>query len=507
MKRIFTLLLGALFLLGLLPVAALADEAPAALHTNHDDWTPWTETYTLPRESGKYVLMNDIAMTAPVELDGQEITLCLNGKTVKQVGGGDYERFYRINGTTLVTICDCTAHLDANGKYVAGVMTGGTNSAFLFDAASSATLTLYDGILTGNSAAAGGCIVVQGNSCFNMYGGEISDNHARNGNGGGIYASGTTTINLFGGTISGNTAAKPEAVGRGGGIFTSAASCTLQGVTISGNSADQGGGVFINNGKVSMEDGTVISGNTAAVDGGGIRLINGDATHNPKLVVKGGRITGNAADTGGGLYVGNGGSIELLGGEVRENTAFSGVGGMGIAGTAAVTLGSVVITGNTGGTAGGVHFLQGAVTFDGAPAIIGNTLTDGTACNFLYEAGEGSAVSLGGLADGAQIGITLVSGAAGISASGATEKNAAYFFSDNVEGKSWYATQNGLELGVAPDPTEPPATEPAAEATEPAPVEPKPAKTKGIGPAVWAAAGVAVAAAAVGAVLLIRKKK
>ena len=498
------MLIVAIFVLSLLPVFALADESPIPGHTNHDDWTQWTNSAILPSEDGKYVLMNDINMSMPVVLEDKEITICLNGKTVKQVGEGEYERFYRINGSTMVTICDCTAHVDASGKYVAGVMTGGTNSAFLFDSDSSATLTIYDGILTGNSAAAGGCIVVQGKSYFNMYGGEISNNRARNGNGGAIYASGTTTVTILGGTISGNSATKAEGVSRGGGIFTSAGSCTLQGVTITGNSADQGAGVFVNNGTVNMDDGTVISGNTAAIDGGGIRLGNKDDSHNPVFLMQGGEITGNVADTGGALCMGTGSEVKLIGGAVKGNTAATGVGGILAAGT--LTLGNLAVTQNVGGTAGGVHFLQGTVKFDGAPVIVDNTLTDGTTCNFLYEAREEGSMSLLGVTSGAKIGVTLVSGLPGISATGANEENAAYFFSDNVEGKSWYATPNGLELGKAPDPTEPPITEPATEATEPKSEDTDPDKPEGVSPVIWVAVAVAVAGA-VGTALVLKKKK
>lgn len=504
MKRIVALISATLLMLSLLPVPALADESPIPTHTNHDDWIRWTNAATLPSEDGRYVLMNDIEMSAPIVLEDKNITLCLNGKTVKQVGTGDYERFYRINGSTAVAICDCTAHVDETGKYVAGVMTGATNSAFLFDADSSATLTLYDGILTGNSAAAGGCIVVQGKSYFNMYGGEISDNHARNGNGGGIYASASSTVAILGGTISGNTATKAEGVSRGGGLFTSAGSCSLQDVVISGNSADQGAGVYVNNGTTNVDDGTAIIDNVASIDGGGIRIANQDSTHDPVLLMQNGRIAGNTADTGGALCMGTGSEAKLIGGTITGNTALTGVGGILAAGT--LVLGNVTITENVGGMAGGVHFLQGTVKFDGSPVIVDNTLTDGTACNLLYEAQDGGSLSLLGIGSGTKIGVTLAAGLPGITATGANDDNAAYFFSDNVEGKVWYATANGFELGMMPEATEPPATQPTTEATEPTDEEPDDEEHTPGSPWVWAAVAVAVAGAMATA-LAVKKKK
>lgn len=111
--------------------------------------------------------------------------------------------------------------------------------------------------------------------------------------------SGTDLIITGSGKITGST---------GSGIYVkSGAEVTLQSGTITGNTAQYGGG--INNAGTLIVTGGTITGNTASVSGGGIYSA-GD------LSVTGGKITGNAAPKGSGIYYGGksftlGGSPEI----------------------------------------------------------------------------------------------------------------------------------------------------------------------------------------------------
>jgi hypothetical protein len=120
----------------------------------------------------------------------------------------------------------------------------------------------------------------------------------------------------------------------GGGVYVSGGTFTMSGGTISGNTASSGGGVFVS-GSVyasvtfTMSGGT-ISDNTAAAfspslsSGGGV-YVGGGGT----FTMSGGTISGNAASYnssssyssyGGGVYVGSG-IFTMSGGTISGNTA------------------------------------------------------------------------------------------------------------------------------------------------------------------------------------------
>jgi hypothetical protein len=128
---------------------------------------------------------------------------------------------------------------------------------------------------------------------------------------------------------------------QGGGIYNGG-TLTLSGDTLSGNSASYGGGVF-NVGALTVNNGCMLSGNTAYIDGGGIYNLT-------KATVTGSTLSGNSAavygggicnDTGAtltisgctlsGNYVGDGGEHPFGGGGVYNagrltalNSIFSG---------------------------------------------------------------------------------------------------------------------------------------------------------------------------------------
>jgi hypothetical protein len=75
----------------------------------------------------------------------------------------------------------------------------------------------------------------------------------------------------------------------------------MNGGTISGNLAPEGGGVEVGGGGIFSMSGGTISGNTAYA-GGGVDVY-GDEEGDGTFTMSGGTISGNSADYGGGVYV------------------------------------------------------------------------------------------------------------------------------------------------------------------------------------------------------------
>lgn len=164
-------------------------------------------------------------------------------------------------------LCDCVG---------TGTLGGSNASGGSIRIGAYANATLYSGTLTGNNVSGdGGAVSVTGGNCsFTMYGGAITGNTAtgngggissydswnagtvninggvisnnRATNGGGIYAASRTHFHLNGGEIINNTA-----TGDGGGVYCSGlysnadGRCEFNGSTISGNTAQRGGGTYV----------------------------------------------------------------------------------------------------------------------------------------------------------------------------------------------------------------------------------------------------------------------
>lgn len=143
----------------------------------------------------------------------------------------------------------------------------------------SAEFVLNNGTITGNCAhgGAGGGVAVmdelpteEHGTAFTMIGGTISNNTASGYrcSGGGIYSC-SNCVSLLGGRIENNSAYD------GGGIYSEGnteiyTTLHIQNALITGNTADQGGGLWFcptGDAKLYMQDGAVIYGNTAASAG------------------------------------------------------------------------------------------------------------------------------------------------------------------------------------------------------------------------------------------------
>ena len=159
-----------------------------------------------------------------------------------------------------------------------------TNSIFI----------MYNGVIEGNTAAAGGGIAIY-NVSFTMNGGVIRGNHAINTatstivnqGGGGVYLE-RGIFEMNGGIIGGPNPSDANIASRGGGISVQRGTLYMMDSTIQGNKADNGGGIWVATNSlgadVVMNSGHII-GNSAAVNGGGIFTARSGNNRSPVTLI------------------------------------------------------------------------------------------------------------------------------------------------------------------------------------------------------------------------------
>ena len=214
----------------------------------------WEGVSVLPTEAGDYYLTDNITLTSTWTVPIGATKLCLNGYVIN-ANGGNFNAITIQAGATLdLYDCGTTVH---NG-YVdsAGLWHLGTGEE--------TAKAITGGIITGvnnSSSSQGGGLNVSGT--FNFYGGNIVGNTATK-LGAGIYSTGD--INMFGGNIAYNTTSS-----NGGGVCFNNEEKTfnLTGGTIDNNTARNFGGMQLTKGNFVMTGGS-ISNNIAITSYGGI---------------------------------------------------------------------------------------------------------------------------------------------------------------------------------------------------------------------------------------------
>jgi hypothetical protein len=175
------------------------------------------------------------------------------------------------------------------------------------------TLNIMDNAtISGNTAHTGGGAGFR-EGALNMSGRAAIFNNAATSMGGGVALFGSSALNMTGSTaVAGN-----KARNYGGGVASNSGMCILAGGKITGNAAKSGGGVWSGSG-IDIEN-VEVSGNRAAY-GAGVYIDKG------KLTVSGGKITVNEAKfAGGGVYVNSGAEYETQNASVTDNKAREGV--------------------------------------------------------------------------------------------------------------------------------------------------------------------------------------
>lgn len=302
-------------------------------------------------QSGTYKLTEDVTLkdanlTIPVD---EEVTIDLNGNTLTGNGLGSVIRVYG-----KLTILDS----DNGGKITGGFKkyTGEWVNDVEHDGGgifvdTHAEVILESGSITENDAWNGGGVYVNGGGSFTMNGGEISNNRtlrSYHGGGGGIYVlnhetNGTGRFVMNDGVIKGNTT-----LTQGGGAFIDG-EMEMYGGEIIDNTGLKGGGVCIN-GTMTLNDGVVSSNKAEFLEG-----------------------TQYDAIECGGIKI-NGGTLNLNGGEITDNTATS---------TKEKNAKGEEVE---DAVAAGIYNI-GTLNVSGAPVVFGNT-TDGKAQNIYLSSGR-----------------------------------------------------------------------------------------------------------------------
>ena len=153
-------------------------------------WEIDKDTGYLKLEAGKYYLSTDLTLKAPIGIYGTNVTLCLNGKTIKYTGTNSYAILVEWNGSKTpgkLILTDCSGNN-------AGTISGGNSSAAV-ELQAGSDLDMYGGTITGSSK---GVEFTSEDTVFNMYGGVITGNSS--------YGVSMTagTFNMSGGEITGN---------------------------------------------------------------------------------------------------------------------------------------------------------------------------------------------------------------------------------------------------------------------------------------------------------------
>lgn len=242
-----------------------------------------------------------------------------------------------------------------------------------------------DDNITFTAPGNGGGLHISGAGTANITGGTVSDNNA-GAEGGGLW-NGTLTMTIDGTTISGNMASGAGADQGGGGIYNlNGGILTIQNATISGNMAigtlGSGGGILNDVGSQLSVSNSTISGNSAIRAGGGIEDNSGTST----ILLTNVNLNENTVlgppGNGGGLHITGGGSVTISGGTVSGNTAALEGGGLWNGG-GTMTINNTTITDNetllgTAADDGGAGIFNNAGTVNGINVTISNNMATGT---------------------------------------------------------------------------------------------------------------------------------
>ncbi|MBR2847866.1 MAG: InlB B-repeat-containing protein [Clostridia bacterium] len=280
-KRILSIILSIVMLVGLLPTTALALPSHSHCvcggsvtvgghtHENITSWVAWdgtdadANTADIQLPGTNVYLTNNVSLNDDIAITGA-VNFCLNGYKIESSASV----FSLVNGAAL-SICDCSANKTGE---LSGVV-------YLY---SSSTVNLYSGTITSTSY---GIHSNGNNSIVNVYDGVITA--ANNG----IYNYGKNSVNIYGGTIT-TTGSSLDAVCNTDGTVTVSGGtinagnegiCNYTGtVTISAGSISGQYGINNNQGTVTISDVATVSGTTSGI------------LNSKTLIVSGGTVSGGS---------------------------------------------------------------------------------------------------------------------------------------------------------------------------------------------------------------------
>ena len=318
-KRILSLLLCCVMLIGLLPTAAFAEDSA---YTVGEDTSvsaralAGTAGTKLKADnidayvanglgSGVYTLAEDVTISGTLRVTG-EATVDLNGHILRYAETADPGSIFRVEAGKTLTLRDsrpAATHEDAKLP-AGGLITGG--EGYRHDNGAGQSYNYY-----------GGGVYVETGASFELAGGTIYacgvQSGANQAFGGGIYAEGGS-VTMTGGAIR-NCAVSADYSASGGAIYAKAGSVTMTSGVISGCSAMSGGGISASGCTVQITGGRIE--NCKASKRGGGLFVSGH-TNGPVSVLDA-VISGCEAENGGGVAL-----IRFAELELGENARITG---------------------------------------------------------------------------------------------------------------------------------------------------------------------------------------
>lgn len=309
---IIGILLSLVLVIGLIPVWSMrVDASPVG--------TPIITVDDLKHiENGSYYLENDVGTDTKdfwQILNNKNITLDLNGKTIKNI------RINLYGAQSSLTLNDSvgTGKIDNNNVDGPTIYIYNQN-----------TFIMNNGTLCNNNY---GCVKNDGGE-FIMNGGSISENTCDY-EGAGVYNIGSFTMN--GGTISKNTCND-----KGAGVYNEG-SFTMNGGSILKNKSQKGGGVCNTGyGTFIMNNGSIDNNNANFYGGGGIYN-----DYSGAITMNGGSVTNNTSYNGGGIELKKG-TFTMNGGNISDNNVSHSGGGIYVVYDSEVTINNGTINNNIG---------------------------------------------------------------------------------------------------------------------------------------------------------------
>ena len=281
--------------------------------------------------TGTIVLTSKLIITQPVTIAGP-------GADLLTVSGNDlYTVFWIDGGSIAVSISGLKI---SNGYYL-------YNGAGIYSVAT--LLTLDHVILSDNRTDT---LYARGGGLFTQYGvvtitnSLINSNHADQGSGIFCYE---CNLSITDTAISGNDDVDAYQVDTaGGGLFVfNTPDVTLTRVTLSGNTAGSGGGIYIASSTVSIVDSAILDNTVDTSEGGGgVYVYNplGEVVTMNNVTVSGNHST-DGSGVGGGI-LNPGGALNLNNVTIADNISDGGLGGGGIVSYGTTNLSNTIIANN-----------------------------------------------------------------------------------------------------------------------------------------------------------------
>ncbi len=228
------------------------------------------------------------------------------------------------------------------GDGVGKLTISGGNAVGVFSISSDVTVSLGQFTLSKGLSATGAGITNAG--VLTLNGMTVSANTATGSGGGAIWNENGATL-----TINNSSLANNAASFESGGAILSDGSLTINNSVLTGNSAFSGGAVF-SDGALLMLSGSTLTGNTASTGGA---ITNNGIT---SFSIAGSTISGNSASSGGGIYNNGTDPLTIVASTFSNNTA--GFAGGAIYNTVegTVTVLGSTFSGNTASAEGGAVY-------------------------------------------------------------------------------------------------------------------------------------------------------